>query len=138
MLAAALPEKAAYEKINPILLVSSRCLSLLWSPWQLQLEVDRLEELKLQNMKSVVQAIRAELAEFWDKCFYSQEQREAFSPYYDGGCWFFLLVASLWELLGVGLPELVGRRDPAASRPCWCLLQRTTPRPFLSCTTLRC
>ncbi|KAK2538121.1 hypothetical protein Q9966_005882 [Columba livia] len=49
----------------------------------LQLEVDRLEELKLQNMKSVIQAIRAELAEFWDKCFYSQEQREAFSPYYD-------------------------------------------------------
>ncbi|XP_065590231.1 protein regulator of cytokinesis 1 isoform X2 [Cyrtonyx montezumae] len=49
----------------------------------LQLEVDRLEELKMQNMKSVVQAIRAELAEYWDKCFYSQEQRDAFSPYYD-------------------------------------------------------
>ncbi|XP_021262368.1 protein regulator of cytokinesis 1 isoform X4 [Numida meleagris] len=49
----------------------------------LQLEVDRLEELKLQNMKSVVQAIRAELTEYWDKCFYSQEQRDAFSPYYD-------------------------------------------------------
>ncbi|XP_031443826.1 protein regulator of cytokinesis 1 isoform X2 [Phasianus colchicus] len=49
----------------------------------LKLEVGRLEELKLQNMKSVVQAIRAELAEYWDKCFYSQEQRDAFSPYYD-------------------------------------------------------
>ncbi|XP_032050653.1 protein regulator of cytokinesis 1 isoform X2 [Aythya fuligula] len=49
----------------------------------LQLEVDRLEELKLQNMKSVIQAIRVELAEYWDKCFYSQEQREGFSPYYD-------------------------------------------------------
>ncbi|XP_051484800.1 protein regulator of cytokinesis 1 isoform X2 [Apus apus] len=49
----------------------------------LQLEVDRLEELKLQNMKMVVQAIRAELANLWDKCFYSQEQREDFSPYYD-------------------------------------------------------
>lgn len=77
--------------------------------------MDRLEELKLQNMKSVIQAIRTELAEFWDKCFYSQEQREAFSPYYDGGCWFFPLVASLPELLRVGLPKLVGRRDPAAS-----------------------
>ncbi|KFW92410.1 Protein regulator of cytokinesis 1, partial [Phalacrocorax carbo] len=42
-----------------------------------------LEELKLQNMKSVIQAIRAELADYWDKCFYSQEQREGFSPYYD-------------------------------------------------------
>ncbi|XP_052528629.1 protein regulator of cytokinesis 1 isoform X3 [Tympanuchus pallidicinctus] len=49
----------------------------------LKLEVDRLEELKLQNMKSVVQAIRAELAEYWDKCFYSQEQRDAFSPFHD-------------------------------------------------------
>ncbi|KFO96649.1 Protein regulator of cytokinesis 1, partial [Calypte anna] len=49
----------------------------------LQLEVDRLEELKLQNMKSVIQAIRVELADLWDKCFYSQEQREDFSPYYD-------------------------------------------------------
>ncbi|XP_065497735.1 protein regulator of cytokinesis 1 isoform X2 [Caloenas nicobarica] len=50
---------------------------------QLQLEADRLEELQLQNMKSVVQVIRAELTEYWDKCFYSQEQREGFSPYYD-------------------------------------------------------
>ncbi|KAM6341371.1 protein regulator of cytokinesis 1-like [Podargus strigoides] len=49
----------------------------------LQMEVDRLEELKLRNMKSVIQAIRAELAGFWDKCFYSQEQREAFGPYND-------------------------------------------------------
>ncbi|KAM6388261.1 protein regulator of cytokinesis 1 isoform 1-T1 [Pluvialis apricaria] len=49
----------------------------------LQLEVDRLEELKLQNVKSVIQAVRAELADYWDKCFYSQEQREGFSPYYD-------------------------------------------------------
>ncbi|XP_061855552.1 protein regulator of cytokinesis 1 isoform X2 [Colius striatus] len=49
----------------------------------LQLEVDHLEEMKLQNMKTVVQAIRVELADYWDKCFYSQEQREVFSPYYD-------------------------------------------------------
>ncbi|XP_071425030.1 protein regulator of cytokinesis 1 isoform X2 [Pithys albifrons albifrons] len=49
----------------------------------LQLEVDHLEELKLQNVKSVIQAIRQELTEYWDKCFYSQEQREGFSPFYD-------------------------------------------------------
>uniref|UniRef100_A0A8V5HHX8 Uncharacterized protein n=1 Tax=Melopsittacus undulatus TaxID=13146 RepID=A0A8V5HHX8_MELUD len=49
----------------------------------LQLEADQLEEMKLQNMKSVVQAIRAELAVYWDKCFYTQEQREGFSAYYD-------------------------------------------------------
>ncbi|XP_056662271.1 protein regulator of cytokinesis 1 isoform X7 [Monodelphis domestica] len=49
----------------------------------LQEEVDRLEELKIQNMKKVVEAIRTELALYWEKCFYSQEQRKAFTPYYD-------------------------------------------------------
>ncbi|KAM5292898.1 protein regulator of cytokinesis 1 isoform 9-T9 [Ctenodactylus gundi] len=48
----------------------------------LQLEVDRLEELKMQNMKKVIEAIRVEVAQYWDKCFYSQEQRQAFAPYY--------------------------------------------------------
>ncbi|XP_004693165.1 PREDICTED: protein regulator of cytokinesis 1 isoform X7 [Condylura cristata] len=49
----------------------------------LRLEVDRLEELKMQNMKKVIEAIRVELAQYWDRCFYSQEQRQAFTPYYD-------------------------------------------------------
>ncbi|KAM6201140.1 protein regulator of cytokinesis 1 isoform 9-T9 [Rhynchocyon petersi] len=48
----------------------------------LQLEVDRLEEMKMQNMKKVIEAIRVELAQYWDQCFYSQEQRQAFAPYY--------------------------------------------------------
>ncbi|XP_021500962.1 protein regulator of cytokinesis 1 isoform X1 [Meriones unguiculatus] len=48
----------------------------------LQLEVDRLEELKMQNIKQVIETIRVELAQFWDLCFYSQEQRQAFAPYY--------------------------------------------------------
>ena len=54
------------------------------SLFQLQLEVDRLEELKMQNMKKVIEAIRVELAQYWDQCFYSQEQRQAFAPYYTG------------------------------------------------------
>ncbi|XP_054433575.1 protein regulator of cytokinesis 1 isoform X1 [Pteronotus mesoamericanus] len=49
----------------------------------LQSEVDRLEELKKQNMKTVIEAIRGELAQYWDQCFYSQEQRRAFAAYYD-------------------------------------------------------
>ncbi|XP_044516080.1 protein regulator of cytokinesis 1-like [Gracilinanus agilis] len=49
----------------------------------LQSEVDRLEELKIQNMKKVIEAIRAELVLYWEKCFYSQEQKEAFTYYYD-------------------------------------------------------
>nr|XP_012319246.1 protein regulator of cytokinesis 1 isoform X2 [Aotus nancymaae] len=48
----------------------------------LQLEVDRLEELKMQNLKKVIEAIRVELAQYWDQCFYSQEQRQAFAPFH--------------------------------------------------------
>uniref|UniRef100_A0A8C2LBX1 Protein regulator of cytokinesis 1 n=1 Tax=Cricetulus griseus TaxID=10029 RepID=A0A8C2LBX1_CRIGR len=48
----------------------------------LQLEVDRLEELKMQNLKQVTETSRVELAQFWDQCFHSQEQRQAFAPYF--------------------------------------------------------
>lgn len=51
---------------------------------QLQNEVQRLEVLKMQSMKSVVEAIRGEIKEFWAKCFYSQEQQEAFTSYHSG------------------------------------------------------
>lgn len=97
---------------------------MLWFWGQLQQEVDRLEELKLQNMKSVIQAIRAELADYWDKCFYSQEQRENFSPFYDGGCW---LAMQFWGAIpGVPDPDL-------AVVP----FQRVTQRPCSSCMMLR-
>ncbi|XP_032088348.1 protein regulator of cytokinesis 1 isoform X2 [Thamnophis elegans] len=49
----------------------------------LHLEVDRLEELKCQNLQKVVVAIRAELATYWDKCFLGEEQRCSFGPYYE-------------------------------------------------------
>nr|XP_028561451.1 protein regulator of cytokinesis 1 isoform X2 [Podarcis muralis] len=49
----------------------------------LKLEVDRLQELKFQNIRNVVEATRAELADYWDKCFYGDEQRRAFYPYYE-------------------------------------------------------
>ncbi|XP_026540491.1 protein regulator of cytokinesis 1 isoform X1 [Notechis scutatus] len=49
----------------------------------LHLEVDRLEELKCQNLQKVVEAIRAELATYWDKCFFGEEQRCSFGPYYE-------------------------------------------------------
>ncbi|XP_068131355.1 protein regulator of cytokinesis 1 [Hyperolius riggenbachi] len=50
----------------------------------LQDELERLRELKLQNIKNVIEVIRTELTSYWDKCFYSEEQRQAFSPFYDG------------------------------------------------------
>ncbi|XP_030576152.1 protein regulator of cytokinesis 1b isoform X3 [Archocentrus centrarchus] len=48
----------------------------------LQAEVKRLEELKLQNLRNVTDAIRSEIAVFWEKCFLSTNQREAFTPYF--------------------------------------------------------
>ncbi|KAM8891409.1 protein regulator of cytokinesis 1-like [Spinachia spinachia] len=49
----------------------------------LQAEVQRLQVLKMQSLKTVIEAIRAEIALFWEKCFYSEEQRQLFVPYYD-------------------------------------------------------
>ncbi|XP_037624119.1 protein regulator of cytokinesis 1-like isoform X1 [Sebastes umbrosus] len=49
----------------------------------LQAEVQRLELLKLQSMKTVIEAIRAEIALLWERCFYSEEQQLAFVPYHD-------------------------------------------------------
>ncbi|XP_029000842.1 protein regulator of cytokinesis 1b isoform X2 [Betta splendens] len=48
----------------------------------LQAEVQRLEELKLSNIRSVVDAIRSEIAVFWEKCFFSIDQRQDFAPYF--------------------------------------------------------
>uniref|UniRef100_A0A3P9CFH7 Protein regulator of cytokinesis 1b n=1 Tax=Maylandia zebra TaxID=106582 RepID=A0A3P9CFH7_9CICH len=48
----------------------------------LQTEVQRLEELKLQNIRNVIDAIRSEIAVFWEKCFLSTDQRQAFTPYF--------------------------------------------------------
>uniref|UniRef100_K7FZ29 Protein regulator of cytokinesis 1 n=1 Tax=Pelodiscus sinensis TaxID=13735 RepID=K7FZ29_PELSI len=56
----------------------------LWG--RLQAGVGGLEELKLQNMKRVMAAIRAELAAYWDMCFYGPEQRRAFAPYCEEDC----------------------------------------------------
>ncbi|KAM8938831.1 protein regulator of cytokinesis 1-like [Pelodytes ibericus] len=44
-------------------------------------ELSRLEELKRTNLKEVILKIREELKMYWDKCFYSTEQRNAFTPY---------------------------------------------------------
>uniref|UniRef100_A0A671U4G3 Protein regulator of cytokinesis 1b n=1 Tax=Sparus aurata TaxID=8175 RepID=A0A671U4G3_SPAAU len=48
----------------------------------LQAEVQRLEELKLLNIHNVTDAIRSEIAVFWEKCFYSTDQRQDFAAYF--------------------------------------------------------
>lgn len=49
---------------------------------KLQNELDRLDELKRANMEEVIENIRHELMEYWDKCTFSTEQREAFAAFY--------------------------------------------------------
>ena len=47
---------------------------------RLQSEIFRLEEIKKANIGKFVHNMRNELHSLWDKCFYSQEQRDNFSP----------------------------------------------------------
>lgn len=56
--------------------------------FQLQAEVKRLEVLKMQSLKSFIEAIRAEIALLWESCYYSQEQKQAFLPFQDGEIFF--------------------------------------------------
>uniref|UniRef100_A0A8C4RGM9 Zgc:86764 n=1 Tax=Erpetoichthys calabaricus TaxID=27687 RepID=A0A8C4RGM9_ERPCA len=67
--------------------------SFLW-----QLELERLEELKRANMQEVIENIRKELLEFWDKCTFSTEQRESFAAFSDGNFTEELLVKHEDEL----------------------------------------
>ncbi|XP_048014550.1 protein regulator of cytokinesis 1a isoform X3 [Megalobrama amblycephala] len=48
----------------------------------LQAELQRLEELKKKNIERVIHTIRSEIVKFWEKCYYSPEQRRAFVPYH--------------------------------------------------------
>lgn len=51
---------------------------------QLKAEVQRLEDLKLLNIRNVTDAIRSEIAVFWEKCFFSSGQQQEFTPYFSG------------------------------------------------------
>ena len=46
----------------------------------LQLEVDRLEEIKKENIEQFIINLRNELHGLWEQCFYSSEQINAFVP----------------------------------------------------------
>ncbi|XP_053498113.1 protein regulator of cytokinesis 1a isoform X3 [Ictalurus furcatus] len=47
----------------------------------LHTEVERLEELKMKNIQGVIESIRAEIEILWEKCFYSPDQRRAFTAF---------------------------------------------------------
>lgn len=77
---------SAYHEFTLAVIVSIYSVPLFF--FQLRSEVQRLEELKLLNIRSVTDAIRSEMAVLWEKCFFSAEQRRAFSPYFSGGLLF--------------------------------------------------
>ncbi|ELU02314.1 hypothetical protein CAPTEDRAFT_226476 [Capitella teleta] len=47
-------------------------------------EITRCEHLKLANMRQVIEQTRKQLTEWYDKCYYSREQRSAFRPFFNG------------------------------------------------------
>nr|XP_053631215.1 protein regulator of cytokinesis 1-like isoform X2 [Cherax quadricarinatus] len=51
---------------------------------KLQQEMHRLEELKHQNMARFINKLRRELEVLWDKCYISENERNAFTPYFAG------------------------------------------------------
>lgn len=51
--------------------------------FQLQQILDELEVLKSEKMEQFIQATRQDLVELWDKCYYSQNQRDKFAPFFD-------------------------------------------------------
>ena len=46
----------------------------------LQLEVDRLEEIKKENIEQFIINLRNELHGLWEQCFFSSEQINSFQP----------------------------------------------------------
>lgn len=80
-------EKHGGSKDSSPLLVFDNCRMFLFRcllSLQLQTELQRLEVLKLNTIKSLTNTIRTEIELYWEKCFYSLEQREAFAPYHSG------------------------------------------------------
>jgi len=49
---------------------------------ELKKKVDELEVLKTEKIGQFIHATRMELVDFWDKCYYSQEERDKFDPFY--------------------------------------------------------
>ncbi|XP_061077742.1 protein regulator of cytokinesis 1-like isoform X2 [Conger conger] len=47
----------------------------------LQAELSRLEEMKLGRIRDLIKGIRLEMASYWDLCFLSAEEQQAFIPY---------------------------------------------------------
>lgn len=50
----------------------------------LRKEIQACELLKFQNLRRFIEGIRHELVSWWDKCFFSKDQRARFTAYNGG------------------------------------------------------
>ena len=62
--------------------VQSSKLPCIASKFQLKRTLDELEVLKCEKMEQFIKATRVELTELWDRCYYSQHQRDKFAPFF--------------------------------------------------------
>ncbi|XP_060093029.1 protein regulator of cytokinesis 1-like isoform X2 [Heteronotia binoei] len=69
--------------------------------WEEQLL--NLEELKKEKLKDIILKVREQLNNYWQKCFYSDEQRAAFQPFYNDNYTENLLSQHDEELLNMKL-----------------------------------
>ncbi|KAL8202903.1 UNVERIFIED_CONTAM: hypothetical protein K2H54_030411 [Gekko kuhli] len=66
-------------------------------------ELLNLEELKKEKLKDLILKVRQQLKSYWQKCFYSDEQRAAFQPFYNDNFTEDLLSQHDEELLNMKL-----------------------------------
>ncbi|XP_058025459.1 protein regulator of cytokinesis 1-like isoform X1 [Ahaetulla prasina] len=70
------------EKQEQFTEMASQCsISEATNMWEEELQT--LEEMKKEKVKEIILKVRQDLESYWQKCFYSDEQKAAFQPFYD-------------------------------------------------------
>ncbi|XP_015272898.1 PREDICTED: protein regulator of cytokinesis 1-like [Gekko japonicus] len=82
-------------------ITSKRSISEALRMWEEQLL--NLEELKKEKLKDLILKVRQQLNSYWQKCFYSDEQRAAFQPFHNDNFTEDLLSQHDEELLNMKL-----------------------------------
>lgn len=47
-------------------------------------ELERCKKLVIANLTRMIESTRRDIENWWEKCYYSEEQRRAFAPYFFG------------------------------------------------------
>ncbi|KAM6469592.1 protein regulator of cytokinesis 1-like isoform 1-T1 [Liasis olivaceus] len=70
------------EKQEQFMKMTSQC-SICEATKMWEEELQTLEELKKEKLKEITLKVRQEIDSYWQKCFYSDEQKAAFQPFYN-------------------------------------------------------